>query len=243
MAHLYITDQHGPFDLGAQLSLTDEEAHHALTVSRLHVGENVMVTDGRGHLAHTTVTSANKREIVTKVTESSFQGAPTPQVWLAQALAKGDRDEYAIQMSCELGIDGIVPFAAERSVSVWSGDKKIKGQQRWQKIMQEAAKQSLRPWIPQVAGIHTLEELLHEYHDWTLVVMDPDATPPLSGFIAPSDDPILIVVGPEGGLSPAELDACHRFGAQAYRLGETVLRTSSAGPSALAVLNVRLGRW
>ena len=137
----------------------------------------------------------------------------------------------------------LVPFAAERSVSVWSGDKKTKGQQRWQKIMQEASKQSLRPRIPRVTEIHTMDAILRDYRDWTLVVMDPDATTPLSTFESESDAPILIVVGPEGGLSPRELEAFQQAGAQPYRLGETVLRTSSAGPSTLAVLNVRLGRW
>ena len=243
MAHLYLTDAPGPFRSGASLSLVGDEAHHASKVARIQSGEKILVSDGRGHIAEASVTDVSAARVDLDVVEPRFVPKPVPEVWLAQALAKGDRDEYAIQMACELGVDGVIPFAASRSVSVWAGEKKLKGQLRWQKIVQEASKQSLRAWIPEVRQLSTTEEILGQYRDWNVVVMDPDATTPLSSFEAQTDDPILMVVGPEGGLSPQELEKFEQAGAPAYRLGETVLRTSSAGPAALAVLNVRLGRW
>lgn len=243
MAHLYLTHAPGPFGAGHSLSLVGDEAHHASKVARIQKGEKILVSDGQGHLAEAAVTGVSGSEVSLEVFDSRFVPKPTPEVWLAQALAKGDRDESAIQMACELGVDGVIPYAASRSVSVWAGDKKHKGQQRWQKIVQEASKQSLRAWIPEVKDICSTEDLISQWGDWNIVVMDPDATVPLSSFKAEANTPIVMVVGPEGGLSRQELNMFEQAGAPAYRLGDTVLRTSSAGPAALAVLNVRLGRW
>lgn len=243
MAHLYLTATEGPFTRGQTLALIGEEAHHASKVARIQVGEHILVSDGRGSRAHATVQTVSQGHVELEVREASIDTRPIPEVWLAQALAKGDRDEYAIQMACELGVDGVVPFAAARSVSVWTGEKRAKGQERWQKILHEATKQSLRAWIPPVKELSSAKELIQHYGSWNMVVMDPDAPTPLSSFDRAGDSPILMIVGPEGGLSPDELELFEKAGARSYRLGETVLRTSSAGPAALAVLNVRLGRW
>jgi 16S rRNA (uracil1498-N3)-methyltransferase len=166
-----------------------------------------------------------------------------------QALAKGGRDELAIQAATELGVDAVIPWAAQRSIVRWDGPKALKGQQRWASIVREATKQSLRPWIPEVDDQLTTAQLARRAGSTRMLVLEPSAPVGLSSIgltrLAAGDDErdLMLVVGPEGGVAPAELDALVSAGARAVRLGEAVLRTSTAGPAAIAVLNGILGRW
>jgi 16S rRNA (uracil1498-N3)-methyltransferase len=137
----------------------------------------------------------------------------------------------------------VIPYQASRSISTWKDDKVDKGVARWTKIVTEATKQALRAYIPQVSEPQSTAGLCSLANECQIVVLDPLATETLSQFRPAGDRPILLVVGPEGGLSPEELSALEKSGATRRKLGESVLRTSSAGPAALAVLNVTLGRW
>lgn len=243
MAHFYLATQPGPYAPGDEVTLEGDEAHHAARVARLTVGERVVIGDGRGSTAEADAIDVGKSQVTLEVIEARYEPAPARQVWLAQALAKGDRDESAIQMACELGIDAVIPYAAERSVSLWRGDKVAGGQERWRKILLEASKQSMRPWVPEVMEMEALPGLVARCGDFEVLVLDPDADDALSAWESGGDTPVLVVVGPEGGLSPGEVDALCTAGARAYRLGSTVLRTSTAAPAALALVNRALGRW
>lgn len=243
MAHLYLSATPGPWEIGDTLTLTGDEAHHAARVGRLALGETTAVGDGNGAMATATVSAVSGSEVVLRVTSIEHKDRAMPEIWLAQALAKGDRDELAIQASTELGIDRVIPYEASRSISTWKGDKVDKGVARWTKIVTEATKQALRAYVPTVAEPHTTAQLCARAGECQMVVLDPLATERLSQFRPGGDQPILLVVGPEGGLSPEELRALEESGATRRKLGESVLRTSSAGPAALAVLNVTLGRW
>jgi 16S rRNA (uracil1498-N3)-methyltransferase len=207
------------------------------------VGETTLLGDGRGHLARATVTAISPSEVACRIDSSSVEPHPVPQVWLAQALAKGDRDEAAIQAATELGVDGVIPYAANRSISQWRGDKIDKGIARWTKIVTEASKQAIRSWVPHVAPLVDTTGLVALVPDYEVVVLDPQASEQLSDYRPSAGLPVLIVVGPEGGLDDHEIAALVASGATTRRLGATVLRTSSAGPAALAVINVALGRW
>ncbi len=168
------------------------------------------------------------------------EAAAVPELWLVQALAKGDRDELAIQAATELGVSGVIPWAAERSVSRWDGIKADRGRERWAAIVREATKQSIRARIPVVesmmstSAVATLPGLT--------LVLEPTAPIPLTS-VALEGERINLVVGPEGGIAPRELEAFVSAGATPVRLGTEVLRTSTAGPAALAVVNAGLGRW
>jgi 16S rRNA (uracil1498-N3)-methyltransferase len=173
---------------------------------------------------------------------------PKPAIWLAQALAKGDRDELAIQAATELGADGIIPWTAARSISRWEGSKIAKGQERWSAVVREATKQSARAWLPEVAPLVTTSQLAALAEDALVIVLDPlagrsitelDLREPHAG--AARD--LVLVVGPEGGISPGECDLLYGAGAVGARLGSGILRTSTAGPAAIAVLSAKLGRW
>jgi 16S rRNA (uracil1498-N3)-methyltransferase len=239
MASLYLVPAIDERDAvaGGVVRVTGDEARHAITVARLRVGEHISVGDGAGVIAEGTVASTDGGVLSIDVRVVRRQEAPRPELWLAQALAKGDRDELAIQAATELGVSGVIPWQAERSVSRWDGAKAAKGRERWQSIVREAAKQSIRAWVPEVAEAVKSLEL-----PGVVLVLEPTASALLTA-IPLDEDRITMVVGPEGGISPKELAGFEAAGARAVRLGPEVLRTSTAGPAALAVLNARLGRW
>lgn len=228
---------------GETVVITGAEAHHAAVVRRVRAGEEVTVGDGRGLWLAGAVETAQPREVIVRVTDRREIAAPRPRVVLVQALAKGDRDELAVQAATELGVDEIVPWQAARSVSRWDGPKAVKGRRRWAAIVREASKQAHRPWVPEVAEPATTAQLARRAAASTLLVLEPAATTALSGLQVAGDRDIVLVVGPEGGIAPDELAMLTDAGAAAVRLGDTVLRTSTAGPAALAVVSVALGRW
>ncbi|EFP06573.1 hypothetical protein CRE_18396 [Caenorhabditis remanei] len=192
---------------------------------------------------------------VLSLNEVRTEPEATPRVTLVQALAKGDRDERAVEQATEFGVDRVVPWQAARSVSRWDGaggaEKAAKGVAKWARIAREASKQSLRARVPEVGAPISSGELRAAASDpdRAVIALHPRGERTLSdwaaGFAAGTSRPaeILLVVGPEGGFSDAELDALESAGAEILVLGTTVLRTSSAGPAGLAVLNVALGRW
>lgn len=228
---------------GDVIVITGAEAHHAAVVRRVRVGEDVTVGDGEGVWLTGVVASAAPKRVEVSVTARTTAAPPTPRLVLAQALAKGDRDELAVQAATELGVDEIVPWQGARSVSRWSGDKATKGVARWQSIVREAAKQAHRPWVPRVTEPVTVAGLCARAAGSRVLVLEPTASTPLTATALADASEIVLVVGPEGGIAPEELDALADAGASPVRLGDTVLRTSTAGPAALAVVNARLGRW
>jgi len=229
---------------GTILSLTGAEAKHAVSVRRMRVGEGIQVSDGRGNRVIGVVSAIESNHLSFTVSESHFEPAPEPSLTLVQALAKGDRDELAIQAATELGVEGVVPWQAERSVSRWDGPKVAKGVERWQTIVAEAAKQALRARTPLVSQPITTKQLVTLISSHSMVlVLDPTASVAISEVQLPSEGSVAIVVGPEGGISDAELAALEGAGAMRVRLGTEILRTSTAGMAAISVLQSRLNRW
>jgi 16S rRNA (uracil1498-N3)-methyltransferase len=242
VSSLYLREDLESTSIGERLSIVGAEAKHAATVNRTRPGQVVAIGNGRGLIATGPVVVATPSELTIEVTAVDQADRPSPQLTLAQALAKGDRDELAVQASTELGIDAVIPWAAERSVSRWDGPKVAKGRDRWSAIAREAAKQSIRPWTPEVGALLTSKQLAALGSGVRMLVLEPTAEAPLTA-IRPDGRDIVVVVGPEGGLSDAELARFADAGAELVRLGATVLRTSTAGPASIAVLNAVLGRW
>lgn len=229
---------------GDAVVLTGPEAHHAAAVRRVRAGEEVTLGDGRGVWLTGEVESAAPKEVVVRVVSRRDVPAPARRIVLVQALAKGDRDELAVQAATELGVDEIVPWQAARSVSRWDSAKAAKGRERWAGIVREAAKQAHRAWVPEVVPVETTKQVAARAEASLVLILEPTADAPLSTLRLPNDGrDIVLVVGPEGGIAAEELDAFERAGATLVRLGDTVLRTSTAGPAALAVVSAALGRW
>ncbi len=237
---------------GARYTLIGPEARHAATVRRLRAGEEIDLVDGVGVRARGTVTDVrggSDAAVVLEVSAVVREDEPVPAIVLVQALAKGSRDELAIEAGTEVGLDGVIPWQSERSVSQWRGDKAAKGRARWQQIVLAAAKQSRRARVPVVGELVVGAALVRRVEQavadgGAVLVLHEGATVPVAGAaVGAGALEVFLVVGPEGGLSDAEIAALEGAGAQPVRLGPHVLRTSTAGPIAVAVLAQRLGRW
>ncbi|WP_116244973.1 16S rRNA (uracil(1498)-N(3))-methyltransferase [Nocardiopsis sp. FIRDI 009] len=234
-------------DLAAdRVEVTGPEGRHAAVVRRIRQGETVDLSDGLGRRARCTVTGVAKDGIVCAVVERWEEPEPRPRLTVVQALPKGDRGELAVEMMTEAGVDAVVPWAAERCVTRWKGDRAAKSLGKWRATAREAAKQARRGRLPEVAepaDRAAVAKLLAEAD--LAVVLHEDGARRLAELDLPGGEGagIVLVVGPEGGFSEAELDAFAEAGAVRALLGPTVLRTSTAGVAALSVLQARTGRW
>jgi len=242
MALHFLVESSTAAGVGDIVSLTGAEAKHAAVVRRLRVGEAVTVGDGAGVWLAGIAEEVSPSRVDVRIAERVDHVAATPRIVLVQALAKGDRDELAVQAACELGVDEIVPWQASRSVSRWEGPKAVKGRERWATIVREAAKQAHRAWLPAVTAPVSTKQLAERAGSQRVLLLDPTASVRLSE-IEPDGRDLVLVVGPEGGISDEELERLTSAGAERVLLGQTVLRTSTAGPAAIAVLSVALGRW
>lgn len=203
-----------------------------------------MLTDGLGTAVTGSVASTGKRALTVTVDSVSHHERPEPAITVVQALPKGDRGELAVEVLTEVGVDRIVPWAAARSVAAWKGERAEKSHAKWQATAREAAKQSRRSRLPTVAPLATTADLASLLAEADLaVVLHEDATTPLSALDVPVFGRIVVVVGPEGGMSPEELEVLAAHGAVSVRLGAEVLRTSTAGVVAVAALLARTPRW
>jgi 16S rRNA (uracil1498-N3)-methyltransferase len=244
MSSLYLDEtlELGAVAPGDTVTLTGDEARHAVSVARVRVGERLAIGDGRGTIVHGDVVRTEPRALELLVDEAVVAPRPAPAITLVQALAKGDRDELAVQAATELGVDRVVPWQAARSVSRWEGPKAAKGRQRWATIAREATKQSIRAWSPGVDEVAPTSRLPERLAGSRVLLLEPSAHLKLTDLTFDDRD-LALVVGPEGGIAPEELDRLIAAGAEAVRLGSSVLRTSTAGPAAIAVISAALGRW
>jgi len=217
--------------------LTGGEGHHAATVQRLRAGERLLLGDGRGGVAEAVVTAAGRGVLELAMGVRRFVPAPSPRLVVAQGIAKGDRAELAVQAMTEVGVDAIVPWQAARTVVRWRDAKPV---DRWRATAREAAKQARRFRVPEIGATASTADLAARDH---LLVLHEEAMARLSTVDLPAAAELTLVVGPEGGVAPEELAAFEAAGALVVRLGDEVLRTSTAGVAALAVLSARLGRW
>lgn len=238
---------------GQILELDGPEGRHAARVKRLRSGESLILTNGRGMAVRGEVREALSDSLLVTVLKSWQETAPVPVLTVVQALPKGERADQAVETLTEVGVDRIVPWQAHHSVSVWRGDKATKGVDKWRRVADESAKQSRRLWWPEVERLHSTSDVvsivaavsgrgglslvLHEDGDQALNAL-------LEGRGAADVPPeVLMVVGPEGGISANEREQLGASGAHVVRLGPTVLRTAHAGMAACAVVMSSLGRW
>ncbi|MFG3582106.1 16S rRNA (uracil(1498)-N(3))-methyltransferase [Micromonospora chersina] len=231
---------------GDTLTLDGPEGHHAATVQRLRVGEELLLADGRGGTATAVVSAVGRGTLDLRVTSRGYVDASVPRLVVVQGIAKGDRGELAVQAMTEVGVDEIVPWAASRSVTQWRGDRGVRAREKWAATAREAAKQARRPWLPVVAGTpdeSTTTVTRRIAGAAAAFVLHEEAEERLTTVELPDAGEIVLVVGPEGGIADTELTAFEQAGAHPVRLGPSVLRTSTAGVAALAVLSTRLSRW
>jgi 16S rRNA (uracil1498-N3)-methyltransferase len=224
-----------------RLILDGPEGRHAASVKRLRPGERIDVTDGEGRVAECVVTSAGRDRLQLEVVARRFIAETQPRVVVAQALVKGERSELAVDLLTEVGVDEILPWAAARCVASWVPEKSGR---RWEQAAASAAKQARRPRWPIIADVHGSSAIASRIGECALaLVLHEDAGQPLAKADLPSSGDVLIVVGPEGGITDEELAAFEAAGARSVRLGPSVLRASTAGCVAAAVVLSATGRW
>ncbi|MFK4064590.1 16S rRNA (uracil(1498)-N(3))-methyltransferase [Streptomyces sp. NPDC029674] len=225
--------------------LDGPEGRHAVSVKRLHAGEDVVLTDGAGRWAQCVVLDTEgKDRLVVTLGAVAEEPAESPRITVVQALPKGDRGELAVETMTETGVDAVVPWTAARCITQWKGDRGLKALAKWRATAREAGKQSRRVRFPEIADAASTKQVAALLADADFAaVLHEEGSEPLATAELPAAGHIVLVVGPEGGVSPAELTAFAEAGARPYRLGRSVLRTSTAGTAATALLLGRTGRW
>jgi 16S rRNA (uracil1498-N3)-methyltransferase len=225
-----------------------DEGFHAATVRRIRPGERLVLSDGAGGLARCEVREAGKRGLSAQVVERWTAPRPVPPVTVVQAIPKSERSELAIELATEAGADDFIAWQAARCVARWDGERAEKGLRRWRAVARSAARQSRRAYIPDVGGPVSTDALAGAVAERAgsgglVLALHESAERPLAEMPVAQADSIMLIVGPEGGISDEELADLVAAGATAVRLGPTVLRTSTAAAVALGALGVLTARW
>lgn len=228
---------------GEVVELDGDEGHHAAVVRRIRRGEHIDLTDGAGHVAHCIVAEATKRALRCEVQSRSDVPRPAPSVTVVQALPKGDRGELAVELMTEVGVDVIVPWAASRCITQWKGERGVKALRRWRATAREAAKQARRAWFPEVTELATTSAVAELLGKAAIAWVLHESADGAAELAPPPDGDVVLIVGPEGGITDDEIDQFGTAGGVPVRLGPTVLRTSTAGAVAAGVLLSRTARW
>lgn len=224
--------------------LDGDEGRHASVVRRIRPGEHINLTDGAGLLMECVVTRADRDGLVCDVVSRVDVPKPSPHLIVVQALPKGDRGERAVEMMTEVGVDEIVPWAAQRSVTRWQGDRGAKSLRRWRATAREAAKQARRSWLPEVAElVDSVGLAVRASAADVVLVLREDADQALASVDTPAAGTIMLIVGPEGGIGDSEVAGLAEAGGVGVRMGPSVMRTSTAGAVAAGVVLSRTQRW
>jgi 16S rRNA (uracil1498-N3)-methyltransferase len=232
-----------------QLATVDgDEGFHAATVRRTRPGEHVVLCDGAGVIARCVVDSTTKRGLTARVIDVERVARVHPSVTVVQAIPKSDRSELAIELATEAGADEFVAWQASRCVARWDGDRAENGLRRWRAVARSAARQSRRAYIPEAYGPMPTSALAMYIAERvgagaTALLLSEAATFALADSPVAQSNSIILIVGPEGGVSDQELVELTGVGALAVRLGPTVLRTSTAAAVTLGALGVLTSRW
>ena len=238
MLTLFFSDQ---ISTGQRQILEDEEAHHAIKVLRLNTGEIIKISDGVGNWVSGPIVEIAKKELFISITERGEIQAVKPELVLVQAIIKSDRNKEMLELAVEAGVDRIIPWQSERSISKWQSDS----EQKWQIGIKQSCKQARQIKLPQLMQVMSTADVITSISEGGFgVVFHEVASTKFSELIIPnSQSSVYLVIGPEGGISEQELLSFQNNGSKVVRLGDTVLRSAHAGFAALSAVQTKLGRW
>jgi 16S rRNA (uracil1498-N3)-methyltransferase len=235
---LFFSDQ---ISTGQRQVLENEEAHHAIKVLRLNTGEVIKISDGVGNWVSGPIVEIAKKELYISITERGEIQAAKPELVLVQAITKSDRNKEMLELAVEAGVDRIIPWQSERSISKWQSDS----EQKWQVGIKQSCKQARQVKLPQLMQVMSTSEVIKSISEGGFgIVFHEEASTKFSDLTIPnSQSSIYLVIGPEGGISEQELLSFQNNGSKVVRLGDTVLRSAHAGFAALSAVQTKLGRW
>ena len=238
MLTLFFSDQ---ISTGQRQVLENEEAHHAINVLRLNTGEVIKISDGVGNWVSGPIVEIAKKELFVSITERGEIQAVKPELVLVQAITKSDRNKEMLELAVEAGVDRIIPWQSERSISKWQSDS----EQKWRVGIKQSCKQARQVKLPQLMQVMSTSEVIKSIGEGGFgIVFHEEASTKFSELTIPnSQSSVYLVIGPEGGISEQELLSFQNNGSKVVRLGETVLRSAHAGFAALSAVQTKLGRW
>ena len=238
MLTLFFSDQ---ISTGQRQVLENEEAHHAIKVLRLNTGEVIKISDGVGNWVSGPIVEIAKKELFISITERGQIQASKPELVLVQAITKSDRNKEMLELAVEAGVDRIIPWQSERSISKWQSDS----EQKWQVGIKQSCKQARQVKLPQLMQVMSTTEVIKSISEGGFgIVFHEESSTKFSDLTIPnSQSSVYLVIGPEGGISEQELLSFQNNGSKVVRLGDTVLRSAHAGFAALSAVQTKLGRW
>ena len=226
-----------PTTVGGSYEFANDDANHAIRVLRMQEGAEFMLSDGKGSWSQVVATEVKKKSMQVRVMDSGFQAPLATTITVVQALPKGDRAKEAIELLTEAGVDRIVPWASARSIG--------KGSEKFAITAREASKQSRRFRIPEVTEVATTAQICEAIKISDLAIaFHESATSKLSDQVSSHNvEHLLIIIGPEGGLTDEEIAAFTESGAKVALMGRPILRSAHAGIAAVSAVSALLKVW
>ena len=222
-------------------ALDNDEAHHAIKVMRLKIGEEIKISDGEGSWVSGPISEVGKKSLKITVTSNGIERIKKPELVLVQAITKSERNKEMLELITVAGVDRIIPWQADRCISKWQSNSYDK----WRTSIKEASKQSRRVNLPKLEKVMSTKQIIEQMVvSDCIVVFHESADQKFSDLnISQSASTIYLIIGPEGGIAEGELEIFKTKGGNLVRLGEPVLRSAHAGFAALASIQTKLGRW
>jgi len=221
--------------------LDKDEAHHAIKVLRVKIGEEIMISDGSGNWASGPIEELDKKTLLIKVSNQGEKKMHKPELVIVQAITKSDRNKEMLELITVAGVDRIIPWQSDRSISKWQSDSADK----WELTIKESCKQARRVVMPKLSKSVNSRQLGEELSSSPFsLIFHESASTNFSDVKIPSDiQSIHLIIGPEGGITDEELLMFKCVSSNIVRLGDPVLRSAHAGFAALAAVQTKLGRW
>lgn len=238
MLTLFFSDQ---ISSGSKQVLQNDEAHHAIKVLRVNIGELIKISDGVRNWVSGPIIEIAKKELIISITDRGEIQSAKPELVLVQAITKSDRNKEMLELAVEAGVDRIIPWQADRSISKWQSDST----QKWQAGIKQSCKQARQIKLPQLMKVMNTSEVVKVIGSEGFgIVFHEGAPTKLSEITIPNSlTAVYLIIGPEGGISEQELELFQNANSKVVRLGETVLRSAHAGFAALSAVQTKLGRW
>lgn len=231
----------GPLPVTGSVELSEDAAHHLTRVLRMSEGQLLHLFDGSNHLFEAEIAVAGKKNLVANILASRPADIESPlRLHLGQVMSRGEKMEFTIQKSIELGVNVITPLFSERCGIKLDGERLDKKIQQWRKIAISACEQCGRNSLPLIRDAMTLEDWCAEHDDGLKLNLHPRAQHSINTLPLPVDN-VRLLIGPEGGLSNEEIAMTTHHGFTEIQLGPRVLRTETTALTAITALQVRFG--